>query len=91
MLNRFYNTTRESGQLLMDFRAATARQEDILTGLFQMYGSLSPKRIEELTGYPRTSIARALRNLTIEEKITKTELKTQSRYGRPEHIWTIKR
>ena len=87
----FYNTTNESGQLLIDYREKAGRQETIILSLFRKIREGSPWDIYEIVGnMPITSVRRALTNLTKKGCLIKTGLKKEGAYGRPEYIWKIK-
>lgn len=89
-MSRFYNTTAESGAKLAEYRSKAARQEEIIYKFFAVRNELSPINIEAMTGFPRTSIARALRNLVLDGRLEKLEdRRVPGRYGRPEHVWRV--
>lgn len=88
----FYNTTNETGQILENHEQTSKKQEMDMLDLFKEHIDLNPSRIIELRPMMhRTSISRALRNLTIDGQIDKTENKVMGKYGRREHIWRYNR
>lgn len=93
----FYNTTGESGQILMDFKSATKNQDQLVLEMYQRYRIMPPsevekrlkdaKLIDEKT--PITSIRRSITSLTGEMKLQKTGSKQRGPQGRPEYLWKI--
>ncbi len=89
----FYNTTHETGQILMEFRRCANSQDDQVLDLFCTYGHATPSEIHAMwpdEKTPITSIRRSINTLTKLGKLAKTERKRLSTYGRPEHVWRLK-
>lgn len=91
----FYNTIKQSGQLLLNFREHAAKQNDIVLYVFQKQQKpLTPfdvyKHLEK-KGYnwPITSIRRAITSLTDDGKLRKLEVLKNEMYGKPNHQWEI--
>lgn len=100
MTNTFHNTTNESGIQLEAFTKKAQTQDEVVLTFFKNYPNhdFSPSKLYEyLIKYslidnatPLTSIRRALTNLTVAGKLTKTNKTVKSRYGRSEYIWQLK-
>lgn len=89
----FHNTTRERGQMLLNFQAVAKRQEQAVLNFFIInMGDWTPSEIflalPELN-CPITSIRRAICNLTESNKLRKTEIKRIGMYKRPEYAWCL--
>jgi hypothetical protein len=94
----YYNTTGESAQLLLNYRATADNQDaQVLKAFARLKRPLGASEIYEfLRGSfeipmetPITSIRRSITNLTGEMKLRKTEEKGKGRYGRSECKWQI--
>ena len=91
----FYNTIAQTGQLLLEFRERSERQEDIVLEIFtQQRSKLTPfdvQKIAEAKGYswPITSIRRAITQLTNNGKLRKLEAMKKEMYGTPNHYWIV--
>lgn len=91
----YFNTTRESGQTLIDFHRKAKRQEDDILEIFKEFKKLSPShclmKYQQRTGKnpPLTSIRRAITNLTDDGKLAMTNEKMKGSYKRDEHIWIV--
>ncbi len=94
----YYNTTNESGQLLMEFKEQAKNQEAHVYDVYRSLNKpLSPSEVLFIlvNSYiiskdtPITSIRRAITNLTGEEKLRKTTLKKLGKWGKPEYKWMI--
>lgn len=94
----FYNTTNETGQLLIGFRQAAKSQDQLVLELYQQAGkALAASEVEAIlknkklisVDTPITSIRRSINTLTGEMKLMKTELKHDGPLGRKEYKWTI--
>ena len=89
----FYNTTSEKGQELKESHKKARSQEELIYSYFLTYGNpLSPSQVlEQLKlNCPLTSVRRAITNLTLENKIIKTDEKVKGIYGKSEHLWRLK-
>ena len=94
----YYNTTQETGQLLLNYRAIAENQDaQVLRVFARLKRALTPSEVWGfLTGSmeipmetPITSIRRSITNLTGEMKLRKTEEKGLGKYGRNECKWII--
>jgi len=87
----FYNTTNESGDVLLKSYEDAKNQDGIVLGLFKKYGKLSPSRAYKLLDekYPITSIRRSINTLCSNKLIVKTDEKIMGMYGKKEHIWYL--
>lgn len=94
----YYNTTQESGQLLLDYTAKAENQDYLVLKVFRrLQKPLSPSEVwAYLTGSmeipmdtPITSIRRSITNLTGRMELRKTGEKGKGRYGRNENLWII--
>lgn len=88
----FYNTTKESGQQLLDFQEKTENQEKLIFAFFEKHRdhAFTPFEIMEamnLIGVPITSIRRAMSDLTKSGKIVKTNKMKPGRKGRRNYTW----
>ena len=89
----YYNTTNIKGDDLKISRSNAISQEALIYGFFLDYKKpLSPSMILAKLNLrcPITSIRRAVTNLTLDNKIIKTDKTTRGLYGKPEHLWKIK-
>tara|TARA_R110002012_G_C11575404_1_gene604830 strand:+ start:285 stop:602 length:318 start_codon:yes stop_codon:yes gene_type:complete len=89
----FYNTTSEKGQELKESHKKARSQEELIYSYFLTYGNpLSPSQVLEKLklNCPITSVRRAITNLTLENKIIKTDEKVKGIYGKSEHLWRLK-
>ena len=94
----FYNTTREEGELLEEFKEATTKQETKILEIFETFNNLSPSQVLKfyMNSYqgqmvPLTSIRRAITNLTKDGILIKTTNKREGIFGRKEYIWELKK
>ena len=97
----YHNTTNQTGEQLDIFSVAAKSQDEIVLTFFSNYPNhdFSPSKLHEyLIKYqlinkdtPLTSIRRALTNLTVAGKLTKTNRTVISRYGRSEYVWQLKK
>ncbi len=94
----YYNTTHESGQILLDYKAQAANQDYLVLKVFKrLKRPLSPSEVWGfLTGSmeipmdtPITSIRRSITNLTGRMELRKTNEKGIGKYGRSENRWTL--
>ena len=89
-----YNTTKENGTELVDYRLKNLKQEDVIKELFLRQGKLTPSlalvHYIALTGKdntPLTSIRRCISDLTKDGYLTQTGEKMKGSFGRNEWIW----
>lgn len=92
----YYNTTDESGQLLLDYETKSKCQDALVLNVFKRLGRpLTPSEVWGfLTGSqeiaretPITSIRRSITNLTNDLFLIKTKEKGIGKYGRRELKW----
>ena len=89
----FYNTIHETGNTLKESHRKVRSQEGKILNYFLMYGKpLSPSMISQKMNLncPLTSIRRAFTNLTIDNKLIKTDEYTIGDYGKREHLWRLR-
>ena len=92
----FFNTVNLEGDELEEAEQATETQEERVLGFFQIYRqrSWTPWEVHRLlysgANVPITSVRRAIKNLTDEGKLVKTDEKRQGPYGKPSYTWKIK-
>ena len=93
MSRHYFNTTREQGELLLQFDASAARQEDVIFAYFAAAKQATPSDVLAAgilrPETPITSVRRAITQLTRAGKLCKTETKRDGMYGRPEHVWEV--
>jgi len=92
----YYNTTNESGQILLDFNDKAIGLEKKILNIFRKYPGkkMTPFEVLSINGninIPITSVRRAMSNLTKEDLLEKTNEKKPGRYGRPNYCWQIKK
>lgn len=96
-MKTFYNTISLSGPDLKKAVENAKKQEDAIFLIYEHTGKpYSPSQILRLTEkagkcWPITSIRRAITNLENEGKLIKTEHMREGMFGKPEHLWAIKR
>lgn len=95
-MNNFYNTTSESGQLLMDFRIKNAVSNSVVLEVFtdNPDKSFTPYEVEDELkkrnyNMLQSSIKRAITDLTNYGKLVNTGIKVVERYGRPNYKWKL--
>lgn len=91
-----YNTTAESGAVLVDFERKAQSQDDLILDFYRRnyHRPMSPSQVHDwlgLRGVPITSIRRAISNLTARGLLEKTQTKVSGKYGRPEYCWQLVR
>jgi len=89
----FYNTTHETGSTLKESHHKASSQESKILNYFLMSGDpLSPSMIlqQMRLNCPITSVRRALTNLTLDNKLIKTDGYCIGTYGKREHLWRLK-
>lgn len=86
----YYNTTGSSGEELAASKGAAAMQEQSILS-FMRQNRMTPytaEQIEQQFGLPRTSVSRAMRNLTARGAIRKSSsARWKSSYGRSCYAW----
>jgi hypothetical protein len=101
MAETFHNTTNETGVQLEAFTKKAQTQDEVVLTFFKNHlnHDFSPSKLYEYlikhslidNTTPLTSIRRALTNLTVAGKLTKTNRTVISRYGRSEYVWQLKK
>ena len=89
----FYNTTHETGSTLKESHHKAISQESRILNYFLMFDKpLSPSMILQQMSLncPITSVRRALTNLTLDNKLIKTDEYAIGDYGKREHLWRLK-
>ena len=87
-----YNTTNETGQLLMLFTEKTRSQEDII---YEIFKSMPQKSFtwseisEKLPHINEVSLKRAITDLKNANLLEKTSEKALTKYGRPAYKYKI--
>ena len=88
----YYNTTKETGELLKQSEKKAMTQEKKLRGLFAILVKMSPS--QALKYFPKntpiTSVRRGITNLKNEGYLIKTNIKVPGLYGKPEYIYKRK-
>jgi len=91
----FYNTIELSGEELQKAKIDCKSQEDYIKWIFTKKPTLEITPSELLLYFennvPITSIRRALTNLTNDNILEKTSNYRMGNYGKPEHIWKLKK
>ena len=95
----YYNTNQETGSNLKSSRSKTETQEKVVYELFTMNRNsyITPYEVSEAlsamrmlgANAPITSIRRAMTNLTIEGKLTKTSRRKMGPYGKKCFCWKL--
>ena len=96
----YYNTTNETGKALIDHKATTLTQNELIYHLMMLkpqgytpsdlFNHLAKEwNSDGVSSWPITSIRRALSTLTDAGKLTKTNKLRKGMYGKKEHIWRI--
>jgi hypothetical protein len=91
----YYNTNRESGELLRLSREYALSQQELILYYFRRHGTgerYSPDQIREMVfdnSIPLTSVRRAMTNLTDAGYLEKTLIMRQGSYGKQVHTWTL--
>jgi hypothetical protein len=97
MSKQFYNTVDLTADQLADAKAKTKIQEETVLNIFRKYpvNGLTPYECHEIYESikgetPRTSIGRAITNLTqIDKALIKTNEKRKGKYKYPNWVWRI--
>lgn len=88
-----YNTTQETGQLLMSFEQSNQRQNDKILAFFKenKYIGFTPEQIHKLLFNDNTPLTSVRRGITTLEKAFNLEkmeyVKGVSMYNRPTNVW----
>lgn len=94
----FYNTTGETGQLLMDFKEAARNQDRLVLAVFKASTTpLTPSQVWKILinnksihqATPLTSIRRSINTLTGRMELVKLNKKRPGPMGRPEGYWEL--
>jgi len=88
-----YNTTAQTGETLRQHKAGAKEQESrILEYMTNQRGvPFTAEMIEAAFVLPRTSVSRALANLTANGEIEKSsKARWKSSYGRACHAWRVR-
>ena len=86
----YYNTTHESGQLLIEYhQAATTQNRKIELFFIATQKPWAPSQVIKHCELdcPITSVRRAINTLAKAGKLTKTSQKYIGPYNRPEYLW----
>jgi len=90
----YFNTNRETGDVLKQSIATAFRQQHRVLYIFQSSprALFSPEEIHRHfdDNVPLTSIRRAITNLTQEGKLEKTTHMSVGKYGKKVHLWRYK-
>lgn len=92
----YYNTTNEQGDALLENKRTANLQDTKIFRLFRTTprskrGASDVHQILFGNGTPITSVRRSLNTLAADGKIEKLDEKQIGPYGRPEHLWRLKR
>ena len=87
----FFNTTRETGEVLKEMTAAAGKQNQEVLSIMRRLKSATPSQVHRAYGTltPITSIRRAMTTLTSDGHLVKTDQKVMGPYARPEFIWKL--
>ena len=91
----YYNTTFVRNPQLREFQKSAIKQEQVVLEMMKVYNEQVTKwsTWDLHDAYPspieKTSVGRALYNLAQEGKVIKLDEQKPSKYGRPEHLYTI--
>lgn len=95
--NSFFNSTNETGQLLMNYESIAKGQETDILSVFNVGDMLTPYEVEyRLRNNPNrpliTSIRRSITNLTEKGLLVKNECGEMKlgAYGRKNYTWSLK-
>lgn len=92
MSQHHYNTTNESGQILIDFNSKSKSQEEMIWDFFITHKLFAYTWAEVQNHFPEMnecSLKRAITNLKNEGKLEKTSEKGVSKYGRPAYKYKL--
>lgn len=92
----YYNTTSESGQLLMEFKSMADINTGTVLWVFESYPetSFTPYEVGDIlerSGFKmlQSSIKRSITDLTGQGKLINTGVKVTERYGKPNYKWKL--
>jgi hypothetical protein len=93
----FHNTTKEDGQLLIEYEKKAMSQEQLILDFFRRWpeAMMTPFQVKKFvdlisgSDVPITSIRRAMTDLTKAGKLIRTNRKTVEKYARPNYYWTL--
>lgn len=90
----FYNTTRETGEILTKSHKKARSQDEIILDFFRSnpLKEFTPFEVQEGSGLlncPATSIRRSITNLTKSGFLFKTENKKEGIYGKDNYCWKL--
>ena len=93
--NSFFNTTAESGQLLMNYESIAKGQETDIVSVFNPGDKLTPYEVEfRLSRSNKTmligSVKRGLTNMVTKGLLTKNSEMKLGAYGRKNYTWSLK-
>lgn len=89
-MRNFYNTTLESGQMLMDFETKAQTQEAAILSLFRSLNKpMTWCEVQIMVGFPEISVKRSLTNLKTAGHLEKTAVKSIGVYGRPAYRYQL--
>lgn len=93
-LERFYNTTNETGQELKDCISKASKQDNEVLEFFRSKQgkSLTPFEVHKgcLQNAPITSVRRSINTLTGMGYLEKTDEKREGEFGRMNYTWRLK-
>lgn len=90
----YFNTTRQTGDQLAQYREQAATQESVIIQFFREHphSAYTPSDLSKLLPRaPLTSIRRAVTNLTRQGLLEKTTSQKAGIYNRPEHKWRLRK
>jgi len=96
-MNSYYNTNKETGEVLKKSNRKATNQEDLILTYFRCVKypkELSPDYFINMVCFentPITSIRRALTNLTKKGYLEKTDKMVTGQYGKKVHTWKLKK
>ena len=89
----YFNTTNETGQVLISFEDSAKTQDDIILELYHKtshpMSASTVFRFLEFKKWPITSIRRSITNLMNKGYLEKTKTKTNGMYNRPEYLYRL--
>jgi Fe2+ or Zn2+ uptake regulation protein len=93
----YHNSTHARGTELAGYEKKARKQDEQVAELFRKHAPfpLSPSRVHRALGGesfgPLTSVRRAVTNLERAGVLEKLDRRMRGPYGRPEHLWRLKR
>jgi predicted ArsR family transcriptional regulator len=96
MSRAYHDTTNTSRADVAQYEQRAQRQDELVRALFRKHSPfpLSPSQAHRALGEtfgPLTSLRRAVTNLERDGVLEKLEQTVRGKYGRPEHLWRLKR